>query len=225
MFEHILVSEPKDHAVVLTLNRPHKKNTLSIALRDEITEALDQLAATSEVKVVVITGAGNTFSAGFDLNEFQLADNDPQMKEALWASSDRYHHTCLHFPLPLIAAVNGAAIAGGFDLATMCDIRIACPEAYFSHPEMTFGKVMYSPLHDLVGGAVARELCLTGRRVNTDEALTLRLVSSVVPRQELEAEVARFTALMTRAARENLMDTKAKAIQRAAFTTRATLEL
>ena len=125
MGKHILTSEIKDHVSTLTLNRAEKKNALSIALRDEMTETLGELSANPDVKVVVITGAGNVFSAGFDLAEFNVAAADPEFNNELWASSDRFHHACLFFPLPLIAAVNGPAIAGGFDLATMCDIRIA----------------------------------------------------------------------------------------------------
>src|SRR3972149_5053429 len=78
----------------------------------------------------------------------------------------RSPRACLGFPLPLVAAVNGPAIAGGFDLAVMCDIRVAAATATFSHPELVFGDVVYSPLHALVGGAVARELAPTGRVVD-----------------------------------------------------------
>jgi len=225
MFENIIVSEPKNNVSVITLNRPKKKNALSIAMRDELSEALGMLADNADVKVVVITGAGDIFSAGFDLKEFERAFKDPDFNKQLWASSDSFHHTCLSFKLPLIAAVNGAAIAGGFDLATMCDIRIACSEAYFSHPEIAFSSVLYSPLHELVGGALARELCLTGRRVDADEAFSLKLVSGVVARDNLEAEVARFTGMITVASRENLMGTKAKIIQRAHISAQETLDL
>ena len=73
----------------------------------------------------MLTGEGDVFSAGFDLKEFESAIDDPTFGERLWASSDRYHRTVLNFPLPIVAAVNGPAIAGGFDLAVMCDLRIA----------------------------------------------------------------------------------------------------
>ena len=136
------------------------------------------LAADDALKVVVITGAGDAFSAGFDLKEFAVAD--PEFQARLWASSDRYHRTVLQFPLPTVAAVNGVALAGGFDLAVMCDLRVASDRARFAHPEITFGEVVYGPLHDLVGGAVARDLCFTGRDVGAEEALRLGLVSSVV---------------------------------------------
>ena len=224
MPDFLLLSPPQDGVARLTLHRPDRKNALSIALRDEISDALSALAANPEVKVVVLTGSGDTFCAGFDLKEFQKA-SDPEFARRLWASSDRYHHACLDFPLPLVAAVNGPAIAGGFDLAVMCDLRIAVPETYFSHPEIAFGDVVYSPLHDLVGAAVARDLCLTGRRVDAEEARELRLVSRVVARNELDEEVARWTAMIARAPREVLLRTKGKAIARARISSDGTLNL
>jgi enoyl-CoA hydratase/carnithine racemase len=116
-------------------------------------------------------------------------------------------------PIPTIAAVNGAALAGGFDLAVMCDVRLAAPEARFAHPERTFGPVVYGPLHDLVGGSVARDLCLTGRELAADEALAVGLVSAVVEGVVDEAlAVAERTA---QASRELLAGTKAKILRRA----------
>jgi enoyl-CoA hydratase len=217
----VLRTAPTDGVASLTLNRAEKKNALSIALRDEMSDALDALAGDDAVKTVVITGAGDVFSSGFDLREFQ----QPEVSDQLWASSDRFHATVLQFPLPLVAAVNGPAIAGGFDLAVMCDLRVAADTARFAHPEIEFGDVVYGPLHDLVGGAVARELCFTGRVVEAHEAEALRLVSSVVPTSELMDEVGRFTDQILRAPRDVLLRTKAKAVRRAAVVRDKTLDL
>ena len=217
----VLRTGARDSVATLTLNRVEKKNALSIALRDELSDALDDLAGDDAVKTVVITGAGDVFSSGFDLREFQ----QPELTDQLWASSDRFHATVLEFPLPLVAAVNGPAIAGGFDLAVMSDIRVAAETARFSHPEIEFGDVVYGPLHDLVGGAVARELCFTGRVVEAAEAKTLGLVSSVVPPAALTGEVARFTAQIVRAPRDVLLRTKAKAVRRARVVGDKTLDL
>ena len=107
-------------------------------------------------------------------------------------------------------------MAGGFDLAVMCDLRIATTTARFAHPEQAFSDVVYGPLHDLVGGAVARDLCLTGRSLDAREALDLRLVSKVVPPADLEAEAMAFASQISRAPREILVRTKAKATRRAA---------
>jgi enoyl-CoA hydratase len=220
----LLTSPVEDGVVTLTLNRPEKRNALSIALRDQISDALAGLAADEAVKVVVVTGAGDVFCAGFDLGEFQRM-NEPEIGERLWPSSDRYHRTCLDFPLPIVAAVNGPALAGGFDLAVMCDIRVAAEEAAFSHPEISFGDVVYGPLHDLVGGAVARELCLTGRRIDASEALAMHLVASVVPKADLAAEAMRYATMVTQAPRDVLLRTKAKVKRRANVVQSATLDL
>lgn len=217
----VLRTAPEDGVVTLTLNRVDKRNALSIALRDEMSDALDDLAVDESVKTVVITGAGDVFSAGFDLREFQ----QPELTDQLWASSDRFHATVLRFPLPLVAAVNGPAIAGGFDLAVMCDVRVAAETARFSHPEIEFGDVVYGPLHDIVGGGVARELAFTGRVVDAQEAQALGLVSSVVPVDALAGEAARYTAMIGRAPREVSMRTKAKAIRRARVVEAETLDL
>ncbi len=217
----VAVDAPSDGVAILTLDRPDKKNALSIALRDQVSDALDALAGDAAVKVVVLTGVGDVFSAGFDLREFE----QPELSDRLWASSDRFHATVLRFPLPLVAAVNGPALAGGFDLAVMCDIRVAADTARFAHPEIAFGDVVYGPLHDLVGGAVARELCFTGRVVEAFEAQALGLVSAVVSAAELMDTVAMYTDHIVRAPRDVLLRTKAKAVRRARVTERATLDL
>ena len=172
MADLLRLDRPDPAIAVLTLERPERKNALSIALRDAISDALDGLEDEEQLKVVVITGAGNVFSAGFDLSEFDRAFEDPAYADELWASSDRYHQRVLQFPLPTVAAVNGPALGGGFDLAVLCDLRVAATSARFAHPEYAFADVVYGPLHDLVGGALARELCLTGRSVDADEALS-----------------------------------------------------
>src|SRR5688572_11430430 len=158
MTSEIGVERVADRVALLTLRHPERRNALSIALRDAVSDALDAMADDDAVSVVVVTGEGPVFCAGFDLKEFETAAADPAFDRSLWASSDRYHTTLLQFPLPLIAAVNGPAIAGGFDLAVFCDLRIASTTALFSHPEFAWGDVVYSPLHELVGGAIAREL-------------------------------------------------------------------
>jgi enoyl-CoA hydratase/carnithine racemase len=218
------ISSSDDAISTIVLNRPEKKNALSIALRDEFTAALDSIASDGTTKVVVVTGAGSAFSAGFDLSEFQRPD-DPDHTRTLWESSDRFHHACLGFPLPMIAAVNGLALAGGFDLAVMCDVRIAATSARFAHPERTFGDIVYSPLHDLVGGAVARDLALSGRPVMAEEALRLGLVSQVVPDADLPAVAAAYAVTVAEAPRRFLIRTKAKIIARAHIDMTPTLDL
>ena len=209
------VERPDPTIAVLTLDRFERRNALSVALRDEITEALGALAVDDEVKVVVITGAGDVFSSGFDLREFERAMDDPAFADELWASSDRYHHAVASFPLVTIAACNGPAVAGGFDLAVLCDLRVAATTTTFSHPEYTFGDVVYRPLADLVGGAVARDLCLTGRVVTADEALALGLARTVVAPDEVLATALDLARTVAQGPRQHLRRTKAKAVARA----------
>ena len=213
----VLQVERGDDYATLTLNRPEKRNALSVQLRDAISDALDELADDPAVKAVVITGAGPVFSAGFDLSEFTKAGDDDAFGRELWASSDRYHETVLHFPLPTLAVVNGAALAGGFDLAILCDLRIASTTARFAHPERTFGDVVYGPLHDLVGGAVARELTIGGRELDAEQALAVHLVGEVVPPEVLADATKAAVARIVAAPRDVLVRTKAKALRRGGF--------
>ena len=221
MADHVLVDGPDDGVAVITLNRPEKRNALSIAVRDAVSDALDRLAVDEHCKVVVVTGSGQVFSAGFDLREFE----QPELSEELWASSDRFHRAWLEFPLPTVAAVNGPALAGGFDLAVMCDVRVAAENARFSHPELAFGDVVYGPLHDLVGGSVARDLCLTGRTLEAAEARHIGFVSAVVPAYDLPRQARETAKAIARAPRDVLLRTKAKFIRRSGVVSEKTLDL
>lgn len=203
------------------LRRAEKRNALSIALRDEMSDALEQLGVDDALRVLVITGGTEVFSAGFDLDEFTV----PELADELWASSDRWHRDVLTFPLPTVAAVGGAALGGGFDLAVMCDLRIASDTARFAHPEHRFSQVVYGPVHDLLGGARARDLVLTGRTVSAADALTLGLVRSVVAPSELLTEADTVAHEIALAPRDVLLQMKAKFLRRAAVAPGATLDL
>lgn len=221
----VLLERPDPATAVLTLNRPERRNALSVQVRDLISDHLDALAEDGDLKVVVFAGAGPVFSAGFDLREFERAMEDPGFAETLWASSDRYHRTVLTFPLPTIAAVNGPAVAGGTDLAVMCDMRVASPDATFSHPEHTFGDVVYGPLRDLIGGAMARELCMTGRVVGAEEALAMHLVNALAAPEDLMASALELAGRVALGPREVLMRTKAKVLRQSGLVDGGTLDL
>ncbi len=211
----VLVSGPDDGVAVLTLNRPEKKNALSIALREEAVALLGRLADDDAVKALIITGSGGCFSAGFDLREFTVSE--PGHTDRLWQSSDLFHHAVHRFPVPVIAAIDGIAYAGGFDLAVLCDLRIATHRAAFAHPETALGPVVYGPLHDLVGGAIARELVLTGREIDGREALRLHIVSEITEPGELTDRALALARQVSRAPREVLIRNKAKFTARSAI--------
>lgn len=221
----VRTEKQKNGVARLILNRPDKKNALSIALRDAISDELDALARDEQVKLVLISAAPPGFCAGFDLAEFGKAAEDETFHQQLWASSDRFHERLMNFPLPTVAAVNGVAMGGGFDLAVLCDIRIASSDARFGHPEAAFGDVVYAPLHDLVGGAVARDLCLTGRIIGAEEAAQLQLVSQVVAPDALDTAAAALCNQIAKASRDLLMRSKAKFLNRAQITFTETLAL
>lgn len=211
----------EDGVAVLTIMRAEKKNALSIAVRDQMSDALDQLSADDSCRALVITGAGDVFCAGFDLDEFQ----QPDLAGELWASSDRWHRTIIEFGLPSIAAVNGPAFGGGFDLAVMCDLRVAVEHAVFAHPERVFTEIVYAPLHELVGGAVARDVALTGRRIAADEALSLGLVSRVVPSGQALGHAVSLATEIAAAPRDVLSRMKAKILRRAGIQPGSTLDI
>ena len=197
----VLISRtvPVEGVALVTMCRAAKKNALSIALRDDLADELDALAEDPTVRAVVLTGDGDVFSAGFDLSEF--ADDDPDHQRRLWSSSDRFHRTVLQFPLPIVAAVNGPALAGGFDLAVMCDLRVVADTARFAHVEYAWTEVVYRPLRELVGGSRARQLTLTGREVDANEALAIGLANAVTPSDQVvdaAVEMARSIAAMPR---------------------------
>jgi len=213
MTELLTIDRIDETIAVLTLNRPDRRNALSIALRDDISDALERLRADDDLQVLVITGAGQTFSAGFDLNEFNQALEDQAFGDQLWASSDRYHHAVATFPLPVIAAVNGPAIAGGFDLAVLCDLRVVSTTTYFEHPERTFGDVVYGPLRELVGGANARDLILTGRQVGAEDAVRLGLASTIVTPERIIPAALELARVVAKTPRNQLLRHKAKILR------------
>jgi enoyl-CoA hydratase len=194
-----------DGIATVTLNRPDKRNALSIALRDTLSDLLEAWTEDEAVRVVVITGAPPAFSAGFDLGEFA----DAALARTIRRSSTRYHKAVWSFSKPTIAAVNGPALGGGFDLATLCDLRIASREAVFGHPEIKFGAPpLFTPLRWIVGDGIARDLCLTGRRIDAEEALRVGLVSGVVEGDALVDEARGVALQMAEAPQRALEATK-----------------
>ena len=173
--------------VVLCLNRPEQRNALSASLRAALVDLLAELASDDAVKAVVLTGAGETFCAGFDLKELQEGDAG-----AIFADAQLYHRRVHNFVKPLIAAVNGPALAGGMDLATMCDLRLAVSSARFGQPQVRFGvPAAYELTRSQLTEAMTRRLCLTGDQITAEEACDCGYVSELFD----EAQALRDAAL------------------------------
>jgi enoyl-CoA hydratase/carnithine racemase len=176
-FQTIQISITSDKIGIITLNRPKKHNAISIQMRNEISECLKNWENDSEIGMVILTGAGSSFSAGFDLKEF----GQPERLNEVFKSSAKYHRDVWNFSKPSIAAINGTAMGGGFDLTTLCDLRICSESVTFGHPEIKFGAPpLFTPLRWIVGDGLARDLCLTGRKIDAIEALRIGLVSEIV---------------------------------------------
>jgi enoyl-CoA hydratase len=205
-----------DSVAELVLNAPERRNALSIAMRDAIADQLGLLADDTDLRALVISANGPVFCAGFDLGEFDTALRDAEFAGRLWSSSDRYHEAVATFPVFTVAAVSGPAIAGGFDLAVLCDLRVAASDAYFEHPEHAFGEVVYGPLEDLVGGGFARDLAFTGRRLVAEDALRIGLVSKVVATDEVRSAALALAHKAATPPRDVIVRMKRKALRRSA---------
>ena len=170
---------------VLNFNRQDKKNALSLDMRSEIIDALNSLKENKRVRVVIFYGGQDFFSAGFDRDEVQKVVQGEGDYEAFVESNHLFHQTLFDFPKVLIAAINGYALAGAFDLAVICHFRIASKGALFGHPEIRFGACpLFFPYMGLVGRGKALEICLnTGSKetfLKAEEALKLNLINKVV---------------------------------------------
>src|SRR5215467_11612922 len=187
--ENVLI-ENRGRVAIVTINRPDKLNALNIATRNDILAALDQLERDNEVRVVVITGAGEkAFIAGADINEF--AGMTAVAQRAVMKGR-RAFDAVEDFPKPVIAMINGFALGGGCELALACDIRIASTKAKLGQPEIKLGIIPggggTQRLTRLIGEGKSMELILTGDMITADEAARLGLVNYAVPPEELESK-------------------------------------
>ena len=188
---------------LVTMNRPDKSNAMSPELMREMAEALKDMAADQAIRAVVITGAGKSFSAGGDIKR----DIEPLGKmstaefEEFFDIVDAMYLTVVDMEKPVIAAINGYAVAGGLELALCCDIRIAAEDAQMGAIFIRMGlcpEVGLYLLPRLVGTGMAKLMAMTGRMVKAPEALQMGLVDVLVPPDRLLAEA---TQLATRLAR------------------------
>src|ERR1700677_3194823 len=186
-----LVLGVQDQIATITLNRPEKRNAISPEMLLDIPAALAEVAA-GPARVAILTGAGSAFCAGMDLEALRaMASQSPADQYQEVRRMVGMFQSVYAFPKPLIAAVNGPAIAGGTGLATLADFTLAVPAAKFGYTEVKIGFLPAAVsvfLIRQVGEKRARELLLTGRIFGTEEALAAGLVTRSVPAETLMEE-------------------------------------
>jgi methylglutaconyl-CoA hydratase len=172
----------------ITLNRPDKRNAISYELIEELLAVLDEVA-NSPARVLVLTGAGKAFCSGMDLDNLkELVGRSPEQSLKDSEIMARLFRSLYDFPRPTIAAVNGAAIAGGCGLATLCDFTLAVLEAKFGYTEVRIGfvpAIVSTFLLRQVGEKYARDMLLTGRIIGTEEAYRIGLINEIVAAEKL----------------------------------------
>jgi enoyl-CoA hydratase len=211
----------------LTMNRPEARNAQNSALIDAIDAALDRADGDDGVRVIVLAGAGPHWSSGHDLRELQTdADEWARMRataEGKWRHEEvMYAGRCerlYHFRKPTIASVQGACVAAGLMLASMCDLIVAADDAFFSNPVLKMTGVGVELLVEPweIGFRKAKEFLFTGDRIDAQEAWRLGLVNRVVPRVELDIAVQALAEQIAEVPAMTLEMTKRSINQAAAF--------
>src|SRR5262252_5215226 len=195
----------------LTLNRPDKRNAISFELIDDLLQALDEIAK-SDAIVLIVTGAGKAFCSGMDLDNLKaLLGRTPEQNQQDSETMVGLFRSIYEFPKPTIAAVNGAAIAGGTGLALLCDFTLAAPEAKFGYTEVRIGfvpAIVSTFLLRQVGEKIARDLLLTGRLFDAEEARRIGLVNEIVPGDQLLGRANELAAQLVENSPASLLYTK-----------------
>lgn len=195
----------------ITLNRPDKRNAISFELIDDLLRALDAVAK-SDAIVLILTGAGKAFCSGMDLDNLKaLLGRTPAENLRDSETMVRLFRSLYEFPKVTIAAVNGAAIAGGTGLALLCDFTLAVPDAKFGYTEVRIGfvpAIVSTFLLRQVGEKQARDLLLTGRIFGSDEALRMGLISEIVAADNLMTRARELAGVLLQNSAASLRATK-----------------
>lgn len=212
-YETIIVETDEQGIALLTFNRPEVRNALNQAMVSELHDALDDLAARDDVRVLIFTGAGEkAFMSGADIGELR----DRKGPDALGAINSGLFLKVEKFPSPTIAAIRGYALGGGCELSMACDIRICSELSKMGQPEVGIGIIpgaggIYR-MPRLIGLGRAKELIFTGRIIDAREALEMGLANRVVPDEsvlgvarELAGQIARNSPLAVRLAKQLML--------------------
>lgn len=195
----------------ITLNRPEKRNAISFDLIEDLLRAFEEVAK-SDAIVLILTGAGKAFCSGMDLDNLKgLLGRTPEQNLNDSKTMVRLFRSLYEFPKVTIAAVNGAAIAGGTGLALLCDFTLAVPEAKFGYTEVRIGfvpAIVSTFLLRQVGEKQARDLLLTGRIFGAEEAEKMGLIREIVPAENLLKRAGELAALLMENSSASLRATK-----------------
>jgi len=195
----------------ITLNRPDKRNAISYELIDDLIRALEEVK-NSAARTLVLTGAGKAFCSGMDLDDLKsLIGRTPEQNLEDSRKMVSLFRSLYEFPKPTIAAVNGAAIAGGTGLALLCDFTLTVPEAKFGYTEVRIGfvpAIVATFLLRQVGEKIARDLLLTGRIFEVQEALKMGLINEIVPAEKLLPRARELAAQLAENSPLSLFNTK-----------------
>jgi methylglutaconyl-CoA hydratase len=195
----------------LTLNRPDKRNAISYDLVDDLLRALEEVRRSSAGSVI-LTGAGTAFCSGLDLDNLKaLIGRTPEQNLQDSRTMVGLFRSLYEFPKPTIAAINGAAIAGGTGLALLCDFTLAVPQAKFGYTEVRIGfvpAIVSTFLLRQVGEKIARDLLLTGRIFGAEEALRIGLLKEIVPPEQLMGRARELAAQLMESSPLSLAYTK-----------------
>lgn len=189
----LVITEKSGAIANLKLNRPEKLNAINGDMLDELIAALDSAEQDDDIRVLVLSGEGRAFSAGFDLEPGKPDDGESQ-EEYLRRELETDFNAIMRFwdcPKPVIAAVQGYCLGSSLEIAAVCDITIATEDALFGEPEVTFGSgIVCLILPWIVGQKNARELLLVGsKNISASRAAAMGLVNRVVPAEQLMSEV------------------------------------
>lgn len=194
-FENIGVERKKSICIV-TLNRANQMNALNLGMVRDLRKAFETAQRDESIKVIMLTGKGKkSFCAGLDLKERAQMDEKEILRSREQEIIPLFHYLG-DFPKPVIGAVNGAALGGGAELALVCDVRIATPNAVFGQTEIRWGMIPSAGacqrLRVIAGIAVAKELIYTGRKIDAQTSLDLGIYSRVVPAVQLFPEAVKL---------------------------------
>lgn len=196
-----IIADREDSVATITVNRPEKRNAMDISTRKELRAAFEDVADDDEVRAVILRGAGdNAFISGGDIDSLSEFDQMEAMEYITKYAQGLYNYIA-NLSKPTIAAVDGPAVGGGTEISLACDIRLASENAIFGLPEVTIGILPAGGgtqrLQQTVGTGMAKELVLTGRMVEADEAEEIGLANHVYPAEEFENEVAAMAEQLT----------------------------